>query len=66
VDLNSYAVEMLARDQLAELRRAATRHHVIRTAMPPRRPIRLVVGMALIRLGTLAVGRGQRVVASRA
>jgi hypothetical protein len=58
MDLNHYAVEVLARDRLAERRQAATRHTLVRTAARPRAVIRVVVGRALIRLGTRALGRG--------
>lgn len=58
MDLNHYAVEVLARDQLAERRQAAARHTLVRTAARPHAVIRAVVGRALIRLGTRALGRG--------
>jgi hypothetical protein len=57
VDLNHYAVEILARDRLAERRQAAARHTLVRAARP-RAVIRVAVGRALIRLGTRTLGRG--------
>jgi hypothetical protein len=65
VDLNHYAVEVLAQGQLAELRRAAARHTLIRAATRPRRRLRAVVGLALIRLGTRALDHRHDTVASR-
>jgi hypothetical protein len=57
MELNHYAVEVLARDQLAERRQAAARHTLARAARP-RAVIRVAVGRALIRLGTRTLGRG--------
>jgi hypothetical protein len=56
MDLNHYAVEILARDRLAERRQSAARHTLARTATRPRAVIRATVGLALIRLGTRALG----------
>jgi hypothetical protein len=66
MDLNHYAVEVLARDRLAERREAAARHTLVRAAAPPRGLIRVVVGLALIRLGTRALSSGTPSLASRA
>jgi hypothetical protein len=66
MDLNPYAVEMLARDQLATLRRAAARQALIRTAARPRPVIRVMVGLALIRLGARALGSEHARLATRA
>jgi hypothetical protein len=57
MDMNHYAVEILARDRLAERRQAAARHTQVRAARP-RAVIRVAVGRALIRLGTRTLGRG--------
>jgi hypothetical protein len=57
MDVNHYAVEILARDRLAELRHAAARHTLVRSSRP-RAAIRVAVGRALIRLGTRTLGRG--------
>jgi hypothetical protein len=66
VDLNHYAVELLVHDRLAERRQAAARHALALTAMRPRAVIRAVVGLALIRLGTRALGQDHARLASRA
>jgi hypothetical protein len=64
--MNHYALEVMARERLATLRQAAERHSAIRTATRPRRAIRLVVGRAMIRLGTRALGREYEGLATRA
>jgi hypothetical protein len=56
VDLNSYVIEALSRYQLEELRaEAAVRSH-LREAAHPRPPVRVTLGLALIRVGTWVVG----------
>jgi hypothetical protein len=56
MDLNSYVIEALSHDRLAELRAGAELHHRLRAAAPPDRPLRVRLGLALIRVGTWAVG----------
>jgi len=51
MDMNEYALEILARDRLAELRAAAELANRVRAARPVSRPLRVVLGQALIRLG---------------
>jgi hypothetical protein len=51
MDMNLYATAALAELRLAELRDAAERQHLARTARPSR-PLRSVLGQALVRLGT--------------
>ena len=58
MDVNLYALEALSRDRLAELRAGAAAHGLARGVLPPRRQLRVGVGLALIRLGTWALGRG--------
>lgn len=59
MDLNLYTLEALAGQRLAELRSRAERHDRLRAAAAPRRPVRVRLGLALIRLGTRALaGRG--------
>lgn len=65
MDVNLYVLETLARDRLAELRAGAEIHGWARGAAPARRPVRVSVGLALIRLGTWAAGPGHRSPAHR-
>ena len=58
MDVNLYVLEALSRDRLAELRAGAAAHGLARGVVPPRRQLRVGVGLALIRLGTWALGRG--------
>src|SRR5206468_1037734 len=51
MDMNEYALEILARDRLAELRAAAELANRVRAARPVSRPLRVVLGQALIRMG---------------
>jgi hypothetical protein len=51
MDMNEYALEILARDRLAELRAGAELANRIRAARPVSRPLRVVLGEALIRMG---------------
>jgi hypothetical protein len=56
VDVNLYVLEALSRDRLAELRAGAEAHGCAQAAARARRPIRVSLGLALIRLGTWATG----------
>lgn len=56
MDVNGYALELLAREQLATLRAAAAAHQLAR-AGAARRPLRVALGRALVNLGR-AVGGG--------
>ena len=60
MDMNHYALELMARQQIAERHAGAARHEMIRAAAPPRRPLRVAIGLALIRLGTRALGPTHR------
>jgi hypothetical protein len=51
MDMNEYALEILARDRLAELRAASERTNLARAGGRGPRPLRAVLGHALIRLG---------------
>jgi hypothetical protein len=51
MDMNEYALEILARDRLAELRAGAELANRVRAASPVSRPLRVVLGEALIRMG---------------
>ena len=54
-ELNEYHADFLARDRLAEARAAAAHHALVRALRRPR-PLRLVVGLALIRAGRWLAG----------
>jgi hypothetical protein len=56
MDMNEYALEVLARDRLAELRAASDRVCWARATMAPSRPVRVALGEALIRLGRRVQG----------
>jgi hypothetical protein len=56
MDMNLYAAEALSRQYLAELRASAERQNLARVARRPRRPLRLALGHALIRMGTRLLG----------
>jgi hypothetical protein len=51
MDMNEYALEVLARERMGELRAEANRSHQRRALRPPSRPLRIVLGRALIRMG---------------
>jgi hypothetical protein len=56
MDLNLYTMEALARYQLEELRAGADVRSQLQEAARRRRPLRVVLGLTLIRLGTRALG----------
>jgi hypothetical protein len=51
IDLNDYAVEIIVRDRLAEMRAAAESSHLMRPAHPVAHRLRVALGDALIRAG---------------
>ena len=53
-DLNEYHADFLARDRLADARATAAHRELIRS-LRPRRPLRVVVGLTLIRVGAWLV-----------
>ena len=65
MDMNGYALEALVRVHLAELRAAAEDHDRARAAAGPGRPLRVTLGLMLIRLGTWALGSAHRTLAPR-
>jgi hypothetical protein len=65
MDMNSYALEALAREHLGELHARAERAQRARAAASPRPPLRVALGLALIRLGTRALGSTHRALAAR-
>jgi hypothetical protein len=60
MDMNAYVIETLSRYQLAERHAAAEVMSQVRAAAPPRRPLRVTLGLALIRVGTWALGPRDR------
>ncbi len=60
MDLNAYVMETLSRYQLEELRAGAAVRSQLREAARPRKPLRVTVGLALIRVGTWALGPTRR------
>ena len=65
MDMNSYAIEVLARCQIEDRYASAVRFHRARAAAGPRRPLRVALGLALIRVGARALGSGRRMLAPR-
>ena len=66
MDMNGYALEILARDHLAELRARCERQELIRAAMPAAGSLRVALGLALIRAGRWTLGDADRRLAPRA
>ncbi len=64
MDLNPYALEVLTREHLAELRADAERQDRARHARRPA-PLRVVLGLALIRAGSWTLGSTHRSLALR-
>ena len=55
MDPNEYLVECLVKERLAEARAAAARNTLARS-LPPRRPARVALGLALVRVGRWILG----------
>jgi len=66
MDLNDYVMSQLVRARLADLRADAARHNAASDARSARPPLRVAVGLALIRLGRLAAGDAGRSLRPRA
>ena len=60
MDMNLYALELMAHQQIAERHAGAALYELARAGTTPRRPLRIAVGLALIRLGTWTLGRTHR------
>lgn len=58
--MNMYLHEQLARDRLDDARAIAARNALVRTLGPVRRPVRVALGLALIRAGHWVAGRTPR------
>lgn len=57
MDWHEYVADHLVRERLAEYRAAADRERLYQEHRPPRPPLRLTIGSALIRLGSWITGR---------
>jgi hypothetical protein len=51
MEVNSYVLEVLVRERLAEMRAAGERSNRVREAMGNAHPLRFALGDALIRIG---------------
>lgn len=58
--MNTHLDLQLARERLDEARAAAARSALVRSLRPARRPVRVAVGLALIRIGHWLAGRAPR------
>ena len=58
MDGHEYIMGKLIEARVAELRAAAARARLLSAHREPRRPLRAIVGLALIRLGSRIVGVG--------
>ena len=58
--MNGYLEELLARERLDEARKLAAQRAMVRVIAPARRPVRLALGLALIRAGHWVAGRAPR------
>jgi hypothetical protein len=65
MELNAYALEAIARQRLEELRVDAEQHDLVRTLGRPPRPLRVALGLTLIRVGTWTLGSDARALAPR-
>ena len=59
MDMNIYLVEWYAKERLGEIRTAVEREHLVESMR--RRPLRAVLGQALISIGRKLQGRDARV-----
>ena len=59
MDGHEYITGKLVEARIADLRAAAARARLINTLRAPRRPLRAVLGLTLIRLGSRIVGTKQ-------
>ena len=58
--MNTYLHEQIARDRLDDARAMAARSALVRALGPVRRPVRVALGLALIRVGHWIAGRAPR------
>ena len=64
MELNAYALEVVAHERLRELRSLAERRDRAQSAAPAA-PLRAALGLALIRLGSWTLGSAHRSLALR-
>jgi|RhiMethySRZTD1v2_1073278.scaffolds.fasta_scaffold401403_3 hypothetical protein len=65
MELNAYALEAMTQQRLEELRVYAEQHELVRALARPRRPLRVALGLTLIRVGTWTLGRDANTLAPR-
>ena len=58
--MNVYLDEQLVRERLDEVRAMAAQQALVRSLAPVRRPMRVALGFALIRVGHWVAGRAPR------
>jgi hypothetical protein len=58
--MNMYLDEQLVRDRLEDARAMTARQALVRGLRPARRPVRVTLGLALIRAGHWMAGRAPR------
>ncbi len=58
--MNVFLDELVVRERLDEARALAAQLALIRSLRPARRPVRVAVGLALIRVGHWVAGRAPR------
>ena len=56
MDMNIYFMEWRVRERLAEARAAAAQEALVQSLRPPRRPVRVALGLALIGAGRRILG----------
>jgi hypothetical protein len=61
--MNTYLHEQLVRERLDEARAMAARLALLRKLGPARRPVRVTVGFALIKVGHWVAGRAAKLAA---
>jgi hypothetical protein len=61
--MNTHLHEQLVRERLDEARAAAARLALLRKLRPARRPVRVAVGFALIKVGHWVAGRAPKLAA---
>ena len=64
MDMNVYLVEWWAKERLGEIRTAVEREQLVESLRGRRPPLRVGLGLALIRIGRKLQGRDARVGAS--
>ena len=65
MDMNEYLIEHMVSGRLSDLHEAAQRQRLARLGAPTGGHLRVALGLALIRLGTWALGPAHRPHASR-